>query len=721
MEKSSKLAPVIQIDEEKCINCYACISACPVKYCMNGSGEKLLINHDMCIGCGNCIAACTHDARRLIDDTDRFFSDLKQGVKMIAIAAPAVASVFAGRYLNLNGYLNSIGVAAVFDVSLGAELTVVSYIDYIKTKNPKLVIAQPCPAIVSYIEILYPELLPFLAPADSPMLHSIKMIREYYPQYSNYKIAIISPCIAKKREFAETGVGDYNVTMLSLKNMFEQQNINLSDYPVMEYVGLGAERAVTFSAPGGLLDTAERFIPGIRRNTRKIEGVHTIYTYLKDVAEKLNEPGIEFPLLIDCLNCEHGCNGGPGTGNHNKTLDELESPIRKRSRELEKQLNPKHQEALYKKYHKMLNKYWKPGLYKREYQNRSDNSTIKRPNKTELQGVYRSLRKNTDEDIYDCTSCGYGSCRRMATAIFNNLNKPGNCAHYNLKLLEEEKKTTVYINQQLKEHINRALGVIEKINSLVEKVKNSIDTQSTSVDESVAITETILNSLKDTSELSRQKRESVFGLIENAAKGQEAMKETILAVKGISESVDGIASAIKIISVIASNTNLLAMNAAIEAAHAGNAGKGFAVVADEIRRLSESTRENSRMISQTLSNIIAGITTTSKRTGDSGDLINEMSGEINGFANTMSSLIDTLSKLSSDSSAITGSLKNLREHSSLIKTDYADMLSLTDRLRYDINFLAAMSADIVRAIEENDQEIIARLVEMENKLKNQTA
>jgi iron only hydrogenase large subunit-like protein len=101
------------------------------------------------------------------------------------------------------------------------------------------------------------------------------------------------------------------------------------------------ERAVTFSAPGGLLDTAERFVPGIRRSTRKIEGVHTIYPYLRGVAHLLNNSDIVFPMLIDCLNCEYGCNGGPGTGNVHKNLDELESPIRKRSAALEKQLNPK--------------------------------------------------------------------------------------------------------------------------------------------------------------------------------------------------------------------------------------------------------------------------------------------------------------------------------------------------------------------------------------------
>ena len=715
MDKAAQLVPVIKIDEEKCINCYACITACPVKYCMDGSGEKLTINNDLCLGCGNCIAACSHEARMLIDDTDRFLDDLQHKEKIVAVVAPAVASVFAGNYLKLNGYLKSLGVEAIFDVSLGAELTVISYVNYIKQQKPRMVIAQPCPAIVTYIEIYFPELLPYLAPADSPMLHSIKLVREYYPQYKNHKIAVVSPCIAKRREFAETGLGDYNVTMLALKKHIERQRISLASFPTVDYIGTPAERAVTFSAPGGLLDTAERFVPGIRRNTRKIEGVHTIYHYLEEVAEKLNEPGIEFPLLVDCLNCEMGCNGGPGTGNVRKTLDELESPIRKRSAEVEKQLNPKQQERLYKKYHKVLNRYWKPDLYNRKYRDLSANYNIIRPNETQLKEVYRTMKKFSDADIYDCTACGYGRCKRMATAIFNKLNKPDNCAHYNFNLLEEEKKTTVYINQQLKEHINRALGVIENINSLVERLNVSINTQSQAVNESSAVTEEMVGSLKSTSELSRQKRESIKELIDNAAKGQDAMQETIQAVQGIAQSIDGIGSAIKIISVIAANTNLLSMNAAIEAAHAGNAGRGFAVVADEIRRLSESTRENSRNISQTLSNIISGINTTSKRTSDTGTLISDMSGEINGFAGTMSELIDTLAELSAKSSGITNSLESLREHSSAVKTDYTEMLSLTDRLSYDINFLAAMSADIVKAIEEQDYEIIARLSAIEEK------
>ncbi len=334
MEKMN-LKKIIDVDKDKCVNCHQCISVCPSKLCNDGSKSYVEVNPDLCIGCGACLKICTHDARIGLDDFDLFLKAVNDKKQIVAVTAPAVAANFPGKYLNINGWLKKMGVKAVFDVSFGAELTVMSYLKAIKDKNLRHVISQPCPAIVSYIELYHPELIQYLAPSDSPMMHTIKMVKKFYPEYKNAEFAVLSPCYAKRREFDEVGIDAYNITFKSLDAYFKDKHINLDTYPPVSYDNPPAERAVLFSSPGGLLRTAQRDVPGIENKSRKIEGRYSIYKYLDTFKKSVSDK--KAPLLVDCLNCGMGCNCGPGTLNQDKNIDEVESLIEKRCDEARKE------------------------------------------------------------------------------------------------------------------------------------------------------------------------------------------------------------------------------------------------------------------------------------------------------------------------------------------------------------------------------------------------
>lgn len=587
------LEPLIDLDEAKCVNCHACIAACPVKFCNDATGDAVKIRHDTCIGCGECIKACTHQARLPKDDTTRFFQDLAAGVPMITIAAPAIASSFPGQYLNFNGWLASLGVKAAFDVSFGAELTVRSYLDHVQKNSPQLVIAQPCPAIVNFIELNEPRLLPHLAPADSPMLHIMKMIRRKHPEYARHKIAVLSPCVAKKREFLATGHGDYNVTMSRLREEIKARNIDLSRFPEVDYANPPAERAVLFSTPGGLLRTAERWNPAIGNVSRKIEGPHTIYEYLHELADHVGKPGT--PLLVDCLNCELGCNAGTGTDNTAADRDRIEHHIEERNRKMvakHRRRGPLSGWRTRRSLHRLVEKSWAPGVFGRSYVDRSASARLRIPTPKEKEAIFASMGKYTEKDVYNCNSCGYGRCEDMAKAIHNGLNKPENCHHYlqtkcresSLRMVEERVAARTQVLEEMESFQKEATL---KLESRLDNASRSMSEMSSTIREIARNTEEARNATRATSKMA----ENVSNLIGR-----------------LEASADEISNVTDTISQVAGQTQLLALNAKIESARAGEAGRGFSVVADEVKQLARSTAQSTGMVGTKVAELQGSVT-----------------------------------------------------------------------------------------------------------------
>lgn len=131
--------------------------------------------------------------------------------------------------------------------------------------------------------------------------------------------------------------------------------------------------------------------------------------------------------------------------------------------------------------------------------------------------------------------------------------------------------------------------------------------QVASVEESTASVAEMIRSVAVLSQISESRRQGTVRLTDKIRAGEVKVQSSFDAVKTIHGDADTIREMVHLISGIAAQTNLLAMNAAIEAAHAGDAGRGFAVVSDEIRKLAETSSQQAKSIGTVLSKMAKNI------------------------------------------------------------------------------------------------------------------
>ena len=195
--------------------------------------------------------------------------------------------------------------------------------------------------------------------------------------------------------------------------------------------------------------------------------------------------------------------------------------------------------------------------------------------------------------------------------------------------------------------LESASGAAASIGGSAASLDERLAGQSSAVEGANARAQAMSGEAKAAAGIASAQREASGKLEELASTELERFSETNTLIARTAEDVGRITEVASIINAIAEQTDLLAMNAAIEAAHAGEAGRGFAVVAEEIRKLAESTNENAVAIGSTVGEMakrISGVREAGTKTEAAFRTIGERTAEARSSMNDLGTLIERLSE-----------------------------------------------------------------------------
>jgi methyl-accepting chemotaxis protein len=268
---------------------------------------------------------------------------------------------------------------------------------------------------------------------------------------------------------------------------------------------------------------------------------------------------------------------------------------------------------------------------------------------------------------------------------------------------------------RLDKEVSETDSALGHMHEFLNRVLEHISSQAASVSESSSSIEEMSSSILNIANVTEAKLGIAKEMEEEATLGENEMNRTKNLMDTTAKSAETILGMINTINKIASSTNLLSMNAAIEAAHAGEAGKGFSVVAEEIRKLATEAGENAKKISEQLKEIVNNIHSTDESTQKTGQYFSGITKKIKDVSMSMEEIKNGTQELAAGSSQILKALTGLVQTTNTVKASSSEMEERIEKIASSVKEINGVSTDTKSTFDEM-KDALSYVYEMVTKL-----